>query len=179
MAKFVTSVALLGGLLSAVHAVPRQLQAAGGKPDKCGDDASFQAWLAVANQACCTKTTAKCTNGIPSDCDAECANVMTPMKKNCKKKLQTAGLWDTVSQVASNCPAVPTGAHKGCPKGIPGLPAGAAQSCGTGEGFWPIGSTCGVSCDAGGGHQGERDTGARGVHLNPLGLFLRISIPRI
>jgi hypothetical protein len=67
------------GMVLTVEALPRQLQASG-KPDKCKDDASFQAWLAVANQACCTKTTAKCTNGLPSDCDEECANIMIPVR---------------------------------------------------------------------------------------------------
>ena len=42
---------LLGALLGGVAAVPRQLQA-GGRPDKCSDDASFQAWLALVNAAC-------------------------------------------------------------------------------------------------------------------------------
>jgi hypothetical protein len=35
-----------------VTALPRQLQAGGGRPDKCGDDSSFQAWLALVNAAC-------------------------------------------------------------------------------------------------------------------------------
>ena len=150
-------VALLGGLalaLTAVDAVPRQLQAAG-KPDKCTDDASFQAWLAVANQACCTKTEATCTNGLPSDCDSECANIMIPMKKNCKTQLQNGGLWDTVNTVSSKCPKLPKGQHKGCPKNIPSVSdMNAEQACGSGDGFWPTGSTCAVSCAApGGGHR--------------------------
>lgn len=44
-------VALMGLMLGGVAAVPRQLQA-GGRPDKCNDDASFQAWLSLVNAAC-------------------------------------------------------------------------------------------------------------------------------
>ena len=32
----------------------RRLQA-GGRPDKCTDDSSFQTWLAAVNMACCQK----------------------------------------------------------------------------------------------------------------------------
>ena len=83
------------GMVLTVEALPRQLQASG-KPDKCTDDASFQAWLAVANQACCTKTTSHCANGIPTDCDAECANILKPLRKHCKTQLTTNGLYDNV-----------------------------------------------------------------------------------
>ena len=58
---------------------PRRLQA-GGRPDQCSDDSSFQAWLALVNSACCTHAATPCTNGLPSACDEECANVLTPVR---------------------------------------------------------------------------------------------------
>ena len=57
----------------------RRLQA-GGRPDQCSDDASFQAWLALVNSACCEHAATPCTNGLPSACDEECANVLTPVR---------------------------------------------------------------------------------------------------
>ncbi len=42
---------VMGLMLGGVAAVPRQLQA-GGRPDTCNDDASFQAWLSLVNAAC-------------------------------------------------------------------------------------------------------------------------------
>ena len=52
-----------GGAAVATH---RLLQAA--TPDRCTEDSSFQAWLAVVNQACCQKAASACTNGLPSSC---------------------------------------------------------------------------------------------------------------
>ena len=52
-----------GGAVLATH---RLLQAA--TPDRCTEDSSFQAWLAVVNQACCQKAASACTNGLPSSC---------------------------------------------------------------------------------------------------------------
>ena len=60
----------------------RALQA-GGAPDMCTDDASFQAWLALVNSACCTNAATACTNGLPTSCDEECANVLTPVRTLC------------------------------------------------------------------------------------------------
>ena len=57
----------------------RALQASG-RPDQCSDDASFQAWLALVNSACCTNAATQCTNGLPTSCDEECANVLTPVR---------------------------------------------------------------------------------------------------
>ena len=140
-----------------VNTTHRQLQATG-PPDQCTDPVSFQAWLAGANQACCTKTTSHCANGIPTDCDAECANILKPLRKHCKTQLTTNGLYDNVQAraerpagwrtplhghpnsstlthlglvqaIARTCPAQAGGASRGCPKSIPGLPAGLTQVC--------------------------------------------------
>ena len=57
----------------------RRLQASA-RPDKCNDDASYQAWLDVVNQACCARASSPCTNGLPSSCDLSCANVLSPVR---------------------------------------------------------------------------------------------------
>ena len=77
--------ALLGLLLTSVGAVPtvippsehgteqilgRQLQASA-KPDRCKDDDSYNAWLALINSACCEKAETQCANGLPTSCDEE------------------------------------------------------------------------------------------------------------
>ena len=46
--------------------VHRMLQA--GVPDKCSEQASFDAWLAAVNSACCAKASSACENGLPSSC---------------------------------------------------------------------------------------------------------------
>ena len=71
-------------------AARRQLQAA--TPDKCSTDDSFQAWLALVNSACCQHAASACTNGLPSSCDQECANVLTPFASSCKSKLRDANI---------------------------------------------------------------------------------------
>ena len=47
----------------------RQLQA-GGTPDRCSTDESYNAWLALINSACCAHG-GGCTNGLPTQCDVE------------------------------------------------------------------------------------------------------------
>ena len=128
-------------------------QAGGGRPDKCSSEESYQTWLAAVNQACCAKAASACTNGMPSSCDAECADILTPMRKACKAKLQSSGLMDTITAAAHTCPHT-SSSSRGCPKTIPSLDPG-QQDCGSGSGFWPIGSVCTSSCSApnGGGHR--------------------------
>jgi hypothetical protein len=140
-------------LVPFVAAVPRKLQA-GGTPDKCTDDASFQAWLALINAACCTTAASACSDGLPTSCDQECANVLKPFKKSCKTQIRAGGMTATINQASAACPAAPAN-NRGCPKDIPALAPGATQSCGSGAGFWPIGSVCAVTCGApaGGGHR--------------------------
>ena len=43
--------------------------------------ASFEAWLGAVNQACCAKAASQCTSGLPSSCDMECADILTPFLK--------------------------------------------------------------------------------------------------
>ena len=106
----------------------RQLQST---PDRCSDDASYQAWLALVNSACCTHAESQCANGLPTSartalpglgltwriaadcalrarragCDLECANVLKPFQKSCKSQLRAAGITDTVKTAARACPA--------------------------------------------------------------------------
>ena len=57
----------------------------------------------------------------------------------------------TISTASRACPDTPANT-RGCPKTIPALGSSVAQDCGSGSGFWPLGSVCGVSCP-GGGHR--------------------------
>ena len=131
---------------------PRQLQAAG--PDKCTSDESFQAWLDLVNSACCQHSAAPCTNGLPSACDQECANVLKPFQSSCKAQLQSAGIAATVKTAGRSCPTTSSNSQ-GCPATIPGLDQNAQQAadCAGGSGFFPLGSVCSVSCATGGGHR--------------------------
>jgi hypothetical protein len=132
-------------------AARRQLQAA--TPDKCSTDDSFQAWLALVNSACCQHAASACTNGLPSSCDQECANVLTPFASSCKSKLRDANMIATINSAKHSCPATGS-SSRGCPKTIPSVrAAGAHQDCGAGGEFWPVGSVCTASCQAGGGHR--------------------------
>jgi hypothetical protein len=74
----------------------RRLQA-GGRPDQCSDDSSFQAWLALVNSACCTHAATPCTNGLPSSCDEECANVLTPVRASA---LDCSATWCSAARLA-------------------------------------------------------------------------------
>ena len=136
---------------AAAATIRRQLQA--NNPDKCTEDASYQGWLALVNQACCTKAASQCSNGMPTSCDTECANVMSPFKRYCKTQLQAAGIMDTVNTAYRTCERPPKNT-RGCPKDIPSVSdSGAVQSCAGGSGFWPVGTACTVTCAAGGGHR--------------------------
>ena len=112
---------------AAAATIRRQLQA--NNPDKCTEDASYQGWLALVNQACCTKAASQCSNGMPTSCDTECANVMSPFKRYCKTQLQAAGIMDTVNTAYRTCERPPKNT-RGCPKDIPSVSdSGASSDC--------------------------------------------------
>ena len=86
--------------------------------------------------------------------------MLTPFKKVCKSQLRAADMTSTISTASRACPDTPANT-RGCPKTIPALGSSVAQDCGSGSGFWPIGSVCGVSCGApGGGHRRAQAGGA-------------------
>ena len=121
----------------------RQLQA-GGTPDRCSSDESYNAWLALINSACCAHG-GGCTNGLPTQCDQECANVLKPFQKSCKSKIRAGGLSDTIKTASRSCPSTGS-SSRGCPKNIPSVSdRNAQQECGTGSGFWPVGSVCKIA----------------------------------
>ena len=94
---------------------------------------------------CCSAHGGGCTNGLPTQCDQECANVLKPFQKSCKSKIRAGGLSDTIKTASSSCPST-SGSTRGCPKNIPSVSdRNAQQECGTGSGFWPVGSVCKIA----------------------------------
>ena len=111
------------------------------------------AWTALVNAACCTTAASACANGMPTSCDTECANVLTPYKRYCKTQLQGASMMAAVNAATATCPHVAKNT-RGCPKDIPSVSdANAVQSCAGGSGYWGVGTACSVTCAGGGGHR--------------------------
>jgi hypothetical protein len=112
------------------------------------------AWTSLVNSACCANAASACDGGLPTSCDTECANVLTPYKRYCKTQLQAAGMMDAVNIATRTCPHIPKNT-RGCSKDIPSVSdRNAVQSCAGGDGFWPVGTACSVTCVApGGGHR--------------------------
>ena len=125
---------------------------------------AFQGWLAVVNSACCANAATACTNGLPTSCDAECANVLAPFKRYCKTQLDASGTTAAVTTAYRTCPHVAKNT-RGCPRDIPSVSdRGAQQACPGGAGNWPVGSACAVRCapgyvPAGGGHRRTQAAG--------------------
>ena len=79
--------------------------------------------------------------------------MLTPYKRYCKTQLQDANIMQAVNAASNSCPHIPKNT-RGCTKDIPSVSdANAVQSCAGGEGFWPVGTVCSVTCAAGGGHR--------------------------
>ena len=104
-------------------------------------DAAAGSHARTTGQLCCAHG-GGCTNGLPTQCDQECANVLKPFQKSCKAKIRAGGLSDTIKTASRSCPSTGS-SSRGCPKNIPSVSdRNAQQECGTGSGFWPTGSVC-------------------------------------
>ena len=87
--------------------------------------------------------------------------MLKPFSKSCKAKLRDAGITDTVRTASRACPDT-SSSSRGCPRNIPSVSDhNAQQTCAGGDGFWPVGSVCGVTCQDGpGGHRRAQSGGS-------------------
>lgn len=96
-----------------------------------------------------------CTNGLPSACDQQCANVLKPFQSACKSQLRSGGISNTIKTASRSCPHVSSNT-RGCPANILSVSDNGAQQaadCPPSDGFFPVGSVCTTSCTNGGGHR--------------------------
>ena len=87
---------------------------------------AYQGWLALVNSACCANAASACDNGLPTSCDDECANVLSPFKRYCKTQLQGANMMAAVNTAFHTCPHVSKNT-RGCPRDIPSVSDSNAQ----------------------------------------------------
>lgn len=75
-------------------------------PAPCDDYGDFSKGLEGLTNFCCDDPGEKCTGGVPTSCDMECATVLIPFSKVCGKFLSQAmntGIKKVVDQAISTC----------------------------------------------------------------------------
>ena len=102
---------------AAVCANPPPPPASGSSCGSCSTFVDFQDCVSMVDAECCNQPEGDCSNGTPSSCNTECAQVLVPMVSSCAPLLSSSsGMGDALTQLrtaAAHCPGGGGMAHAG------------------------------------------------------------------